>query len=45
MDVCSYGRLLHLLISGGNAPVANIIANVIIEQHSILRDHADMSAQ
>lgn len=45
MDVSADGRRLHLLVTGWNAPVANVFPDGVVEQHRILRYHPDVSTQ
>ena len=45
MYICSYSGLLHLLVTGSDATIANVFPDGVIEKHSILGNHADMSPQ
>eukprot|EP00754_Rhynchopus_humris_P027249 Rhum_TRINITY_DN15076_c14_g1::Rhum_TRINITY_DN15076_c14_g1_i1::g.136803::m.136803 len=38
-------RVLHLLVRGVEAPVANVVHKRVVEQHRVLRDHAHVPAQ
>ena len=39
------GRGLHLLLRNVRLPVGNVVAHGVVEQHRLLRDHADLRAQ
>lgn len=43
--ISSYSSLLHLLVAGRDAAVANVVLDGVVEKHGILGNHADMSSQ
>ena len=45
VDLRQLRRLLHLGIAGVPAAVADVVADGVVEQHGILRHHADRGAQ
>lgn len=45
MDISSYSSLLHLLVTSGDAAVADVVLDGVVEKHRILGDHADMGSQ
>ena len=45
MNVGSDGCFLHLTITGRNAPVADVVSDVVIEQDGVLRHHSNMGTQ
>lgn len=45
MDVGGDGGLLHLAVAGGDAAVADVVLNGVVEEHRVLRDHADVRSQ
>lgn len=45
MYVSSYSSLLHLLVAGRDAAVADVVLDGVVEKHGILGNHADMSSQ
>lgn len=45
MDVGSDGGLLHLLVVGGDAAVADVVLDGVIEEHRVLGDHADVGSK
>lgn len=45
MDLRHLGGVFHLPVRGQGIPVANVIANGVVEQHSVLGDHANCLAQ
>ncbi len=45
MNISSYGSLLHLLVSGADAAIPNVLLDGVVEKHSILGNHADVSSQ
>ncbi len=44
-DLGHFRGLLHFLIGSAGASVADVVGNRVVEQHSILRNHADRGAQ
>lgn len=45
MNISRSRRMLHLLIAGADASIADIIPNGIIKQHCVLRHHPDVGAK
>ena len=45
VDLGEPGRLLDLLVGRLRAAVADVVADGVVEQHGVLRDHADGAAQ
>lgn len=45
MDVGSDGGLLHLLVVGRDAAVADVVLDGVIEEHRVLGDHADVGSK
>lgn len=45
VDVGSDGGLLHLLVVGGDAAVADVVLDGVIEEHRVLGDHADVGSK
>lgn len=45
MDVGSDGGLLHLLVVGGDAAVADVVLDGVVEEHRVLGDHADVGSK
>lgn len=45
VDVGGDGGLLHLAIAGGDAAVADVVLDGVVEEHRVLRDHADVRSQ
>ena len=45
MDRCAARRFLDFSLICAFAAIADIVANAVIEQHGILRDYADGTAQ
>lgn len=45
VDVGSPGCLLHLLVGGQDAPVADVVGDGVVEEHRVLGHHPDVSAQ
>lgn len=45
MDVGSDGGLLHLLVVGGDAAVADVVLDGIIKEHRVLGDHTDVGSK
>lgn len=45
MYVSSQSGLLHLLVTSGDAAVADVIPDGVVEEHGVLGNHADMSSQ
>ena len=39
------GRSLHLFLRNGRLAVSDVIAQGVVEQHRLLRDHADLRTQ
>lgn len=42
MDVGGGGGQLHLLVGGGDAAVADVVADGVVEEDGVLRHHADV---
>lgn len=45
VDVGGDGGLLHFAVAGGDAAVANVVLDGVVEEHRVLRDHADVRSQ
>lgn len=45
MDISSYSRLFHLLVTGGDAAIANVVLDGVVKKHRILGNHADVASQ
>lgn len=45
MDVGGSGGSLHLLTGGGDAAVANVVANGVVEEDGVLWYHADVGPE
>lgn len=45
VDVGGDGGLLHLAVAGGDAAVADVVLDGVVEEHRVLRDHADVRSQ
>ena len=45
MDVSGEGRVLHFLFAGGYAPVAYVVADGVVEENRVLRNHADVGVK
>lgn len=45
MDVSSLRCLLHLLVSGQDPSIADVVGDGVIEEHRVLGHHPDVSAQ
>jgi hypothetical protein len=45
VDLGEPGGLLDLLVAGIGAAVADVVADRVVEQHGVLRHHADRRAQ
>lgn len=43
MDVGGGGGQLHLLVGGGDAAVADVVADGVVEEDGVLRHHADVA--
>lgn len=42
VDVGGEGGLLHLPVGGGDASVADVVLDGVVEQHGVLGNHADV---
>ena len=45
VDVSSLGCLLHLLVSGQDPSVADVVGDGVVEEHRVLGHHADVGTQ
>lgn len=45
VDVSSPGCLLHLLVSGQDPAIADIVGNGVVEEHRVLGHHPNVSTQ
>lgn len=45
MDVGGDGGLLNLAVAGGDAAVADVVLDGVVEEHRVLWDHADVRSQ
>ncbi len=44
-DLGDLGRRFHLGFAGGRAAVADVVGDGVVEQHGVLRNHADHRSQ
>lgn len=45
VDVSSLGCLLHLFVAGQDPPITDVVGDGVIEEHSVLGHHPDVSTQ
>lgn len=45
VNVCGDSRLLHFVVAGGDASVADVVADVVVEEDRVLGHHANVGTQ